>query len=245
MQVLRNSLLPSGLEAIRANLNRSQKSLRLFEVGSVFSASKPAGPYRADDISEESLVTIFLVGDRPPIAFRFIPYDAKNPLPDAALSVEIQHTDAQKPERAGWIGRMRSDWTRRFDVDLPVYACELRVSVLGWGLQQVRKFAPLPVYPAVRRDLAFSLSEGVAHDAVEATIRSTAGPLLESVVLFDVFSGMQAGGGKKSHAYALTFRSKTGTLVDAEVDGLVQRVVDAVIAKHDARLRSIVQANNS
>ena len=52
---------------------------------------------------------------------------------------------------------------------------------------------------------------------VEAALRAGAGPLLESVRLFDVYVGEQVGDGKKSLAYALRFRAPDRTLTEAEV----------------------------
>ena len=52
--------------------------------------------------------------------------------------------------------------------------------------------------------------------AVERALRAGAGPLLESVWLFDVYAGPQIGEGKKSLAYALRFRASDRTLTDAE-----------------------------
>jgi phenylalanyl-tRNA synthetase beta chain len=52
--------------------------------------------------------------------------------------------------------------------------------------------------------------------AVERALRAGAGPLLESMSLFDVYTGPQIGEGKKSLAYALRFRAPDRTLTDAE-----------------------------
>jgi phenylalanyl-tRNA synthetase beta chain len=52
--------------------------------------------------------------------------------------------------------------------------------------------------------------------AVEAALREGAGELLESIRLFDVFTGEQVGAGKKSLAFALRFRAADRTLVEGE-----------------------------
>ena len=59
---------------------------------------------------------------------------------------------------------------------------------------------------------------------IEKTIRDHAGRYLESVTLFDVYQGAQIEAGKKSVAYALSFRSPQGTLTDAEIDGALQKI---------------------
>ena len=59
---------------------------------------------------------------------------------------------------------------------------------------------------------------------IEKTIRASAGRHLESVKLFDVYQGAQIEKGKKSVAYALSFRSAQGTLTDPEIDGAFQKI---------------------
>ena len=51
---------------------------------------------------------------------------------------------------------------------------------------------------------------------VEAALREGAGDLLESVRLFDVYTGAQVGDGHKSLAFALRFRAPDRTLTEAE-----------------------------
>jgi phenylalanyl-tRNA synthetase beta chain len=81
-------------------------------------------------------------------------------------------------------------------------------------------FREIDRFPAVTRDIAMIVPENLAHEKIVATIRSANEPLLASVELFDVFGGEQAknfGAGKKSMAYALTYRDKTRTLTNEEI----------------------------
>ena len=67
---------------------------------------------------------------------------------------------------------------------------------------------PISTFPPVKQDLAFTVPDTVsAHDLGEA-IRDAAGDMLESIELFDVYTGDQVGEGKKSLAYAVTFRAR-------------------------------------
>ena len=72
-----------------------------------------------------------------------------------------------------------------------------------------------------------------------ATIRTAGGDLLESVILFDVYRGAQAGAGQNEPlAFRLRFRAANRTLTDAELATLRLAVVGAVEAAHGAELRS-------
>jgi len=71
-------------------------------------------------------------------------------------------------------------------------------------------------FPVAKEDVALIVGNEVPAAVVERALRAGAGPLLESVWLFDVYTGPQIGEGKKSLAYALRFRAPDRTLTDAE-----------------------------
>jgi phenylalanyl-tRNA synthetase beta chain len=70
--------------------------------------------------------------------------------------------------------------------------------------------------PLAKEDVALLVDEAITVAAVEAALREGAGELLESVRLFDVYTGEQLGEGKKSLAFALRFRAPDRTLTEAE-----------------------------
>ena len=127
-------------------------------------------------------------------------------------------------------------------VERPAWAAVLDFAAIAEAVPAQRRFAPLPKYPAVKRDLAVVVDRGVSHGEVEETIRRGGGRLLESVRLFDVFEGEQLGSSKKSLAYALEFRSPERTLQDGEVDEAVRALVRALGSAVGATLRGGVES---
>jgi phenylalanyl-tRNA synthetase beta chain len=91
-------------------------------------------------------------------------------------------------------------------------------------------------FPVAKEDVALVVDESVTAAAVEAALREGAGPMLESVRLFDVYAGEQIGEGKKSLAFALRFRAPDRTLVEGEAGA----ARDAAVAKA-AELTGAVQ----
>jgi phenylalanyl-tRNA synthetase beta chain len=93
-------------------------------------------------------------------------------------------------------------------------------------------------YPVAKEDVAFELDADVAAGAVTQAIREAAGPLLESVRVFDLYTGPPIPAGKKSLAFALRFRAPDRTLTEAETaearDRAVARVVSEFGAVHRA-----------
>jgi len=87
---------------------------------------------------------------------------------------------------------------------------------------------PSPQFPATRRDVAFVADAGVAHRDVVEAIKKAGPAELTGVELFDIFQSKEIGKGKRSLAYALTFRSPERTLTDAEVNAAFARIVQAL-----------------
>jgi len=80
----------------------------------------------------------------------------------------------------------------------------------------------------VQRDLAFVVPDGLPAAQVAGMISGAGGPELVDVRLFDVYKGAQVGEGKRSLAYALTFRSPEQTLTDEHVDRICELIVERV-----------------
>jgi phenylalanyl-tRNA synthetase beta chain len=129
-------------------------------------------------------------------------------------------------EPIGWLGELHpsvSGW------DLPGAAVmELDLDRLIACVSPREYVAPID-YPVVLRDLAVSLAEEIASADVVDAIRGTAGELLVGVGVFDVYTGAQAGAGKKSIALHLRFQAADRTLTDDEVNGLIDRILSHLL----------------
>ena len=259
MAALRTSLLPGLLQVIRHNMNQSSKDLRLFEFGRVFNwTGRSSGTL--DDVQEEERLLVALTGSRPVLttgvssepysifdmkgeleAFlskffldnnRLICYDSEETLTVENVGVEIQGT------YAGYFGRVKRELRERFDIDQEVYVAELVVGRLREHFSEKRSFSSLPRYPSVRRDLAFIVAEAVTSGDVESTIRRSAGEILESVTMFDLYAGPPLEAGKKSLAYALVFQPTDRTLTDDDIDAIVQSIVAQIRKACGGELRA-------
>ena len=98
--------------------------------------------------------------------------------------------------------------------------------------------APVSRYPSTDVDLAFVVPDDVPAQAVEDTLRSSGGPLLERVWLFDVFRGPGLNNGERSLAYRLRFCAPDRTLTDEEVAELRSACIATTEKEHGARIRS-------
>ncbi len=106
-----------------------------------------------------------------------------------------------------------------------VYLAEIDIDELYALRGEPVQFKPLPKYPAISRDLALVCDIEVPSSAVESCIREGCGELLESLDVFDVYTGDKIPAGKKSIAYAIVLRGAQKTLQDADADEAVQRTL--------------------
>jgi phenylalanyl-tRNA synthetase beta chain len=103
----------------------------------------------------------------------------------------------------------------------------------------VSRYRPLPTTPAAQFDLALLLRDDQTAAEVEGVIRRAAGDLLESVVLFDLYTGKGVDPGHRSLAWRLTLRHPDRTLSSKEVDGRRAQILRALEAELGVRQRSI------
>lgn len=96
---------------------------------------------------------------------------------------------------------------------------------------------PISTFPPVRQDLAFTVPESVTADQLTSAIREAAGTSLESIELFDVFTGDQIGQDAKSLAFAVTFRAPDKTLTSEDSEALRGAIV-AKASELGAQLRA-------
>ncbi|MGW1230347.1 phenylalanine--tRNA ligase subunit beta, partial [Streptomyces sp. NPDC002530] len=104
------------------------------------------------------------------------------------------------------------------ELHLPARTCamELRLDLLEQAADGTLQAPRISTFPVATQDVALVVDQAVPAADVERALREGAGELLESLRLFDVFTGEQIGGGRKSLAYALRFRAGDRTLtVDA------------------------------
>ncbi|AKU16673.1 phenylalanine--tRNA ligase subunit beta [Luteipulveratus mongoliensis] len=127
----------------------------------------------------------------------------------------------------GQVGELHPKVVQTLGLPARTVAGELDLDVLVRASEPLVQVTPLATYPVANSDVALTLDAGVPAAEVERALRSGAGELLDTVTLFDVYSGDQVGEGKKSLAYRLVFRSPERTLTTEEVNDLRDAAVSS------------------
>ena len=249
---LRASLIPGLLAAALHNRRRQQGRVRLFEVGTCFRAADSGTA-----VDEELRLAGVALGPAWPEQWgapgRLVDFfDVKGDvevlcaLAGATLAVEagdippflqkgLAATLRVGGETIGFLGGLSPAHRERLGFEEPVFVFEIHAALLGQP-PGGRAQEP-PRFPSVRRDLAVVVRADLPAGAVLETVRVNAGPLLQGLVLFDVYQGEGLDLGKKSLALGLTLQDFSRTLTDEVVDGLVAQVLAALKAAHGAELR--------
>ncbi|MBB1255482.1 phenylalanine--tRNA ligase subunit beta [Streptomyces alkaliterrae] len=151
----------------------------------------------------------------------------------ARLSVEIDGVE----QVVGHAGELHPRVTKAFGLPARSSAMELDLDALEKAAGGPVTAPEVSTFPVATQDVALVVDAAVPAADVEAALREGAGELLESLRLFDVYTGEQLGEGRKSLAYALRFRAKDRTLTAEEAGAAREAAVTAAATRTGAELR--------
>jgi phenylalanyl-tRNA synthetase beta chain len=147
-------------------------------------------------------------------------------------------------ERLGEMGAVHPKVRRAFELSAESFIAELDFAALRRHILRQRKYKPLPKYPAVQRDIALIVDEGMeAGQVVDVIAAAKAGVLVENVRVFDVYRPKVPGDkgipmGKKSMAFTFSLRSDEHTLTDEEIGRAVNSILKSLKFRLGAELRA-------
>ncbi len=256
--VMRQSIVPGLLRSVAYNQSRGVKNVQLYEIGTVFFAAEGRKkPKERQKVAGVMAGAMHEAGwNRSEVAFDF--FDGKGVLESIARELALpkvrfralsaEEAPHLQPGRAaemmaagaviGWVGEIHPLAAGAFEANAPIVAFELDMAALVKAARPARDYVDVPTFPAVAMDQAFVVSEDVTHERMCQVMTSAGGKLLESVSLFDVYRDEErVGAGKKSMAYALTYRAADRTLTSEEVERAHERLVKKVCGATGAEVR--------
>ena len=233
---LRPNLISGLLAVLDRNVRAGAERVAIFEIGRTFlppqakehrhlgillwgnATSAPhwrlQGNYRLDFFDLKGAIESLAL---PAISFR------RGDHPDLSLATEISSN-----ERAiGFGGQLREG---RIDAAGAVFVAELDVDLVLRGAELRKTFREIEKFPAITRDIAMIVPDEISHEKILRTIEEPREPLLERVDLFDLFTE-QIGAARKSLAYRLTYRDRSRTLTNEEVNEVHARIREKL--KHE------------
>lgn len=252
LNMMRPSMLETGLQVIAHNLNRRNNDLQFFEFGKTYHTSGP-GQY-----SEPEHLCLYLTGQYIESNWRAkgnpadffmgkgvvarvlqllgISVDSWNTLNNARMEAGLEGIVKGKPVIS--LGMVSSKLLARFDIKQPVFFADLDWDVLSQlAANNKPGFKEIPRFPAVQRDLAMIVPQQLPYADVEKTIRKIRLNKLQEVKLFDIFESEKLGAGKKSMAVNFTFLDEEKTLTDKEIDGWMNSIMTSLEKDLQAEIR--------
>lgn len=131
----------------------------------------------------------------------------------------------------GMVGELHPQVNEALDFPEHSAAFELNLTALFSTLDgKPVQAKPIALFPPVKQDLAFTVPQSVSSAALQQSIIEAAGSSLESIELFDVFTGNQLEAGTKSLAFAVTFRSQEKTLTSQDSEAIRSAIVEKAAA---------------
>ncbi len=253
LSVMRTSLWPGLVQAVIYNLNRQQNRLFLFESGLKF-------VMQDTELQQKMMIAGALTGDAWPLQWGMESrqvdyYDVKahvealltlgGNIEDVEFRVEVHPTlhpgqsaaiyHRQSGNLLGHIGALHPEVEQALGLNQRVFVFDLALDCVQEG--QIPVFSPLSRFPAIRRDIAVMVDEGIESQKVYDCILQNGSKRLQNVELFDVYVGEGIDSGRKSLALGLTLQDLSRTLTDSEVDSEIRNVVSALGAEFGATLR--------
>ncbi|MBX3242744.1 MAG: phenylalanine--tRNA ligase subunit beta [Chitinophagaceae bacterium] len=252
LNMMRPSMIETGLQCVVHNLNRKNNNLRLFEFGKTYH-SDGAGKY-----TETEKLCLYVTGAKQEASWKGKDiksdfYYLKGLVSSLLNAVNIdsfQTGSISRPDleyalsvvngkqEIGVFGLVKNKTAAQFDIKQPVWYAELNwkpIVDLSSGSRD--RYTEIPRFPAVQRDLAIVVDKQLAYEKLESAIERLHIRRLQGIRLFDVFESDKLGPDKKSFAVNFTFLDSEKTLTDEETEAMMQKIMRVVEKELGAEIR--------
>ncbi|MEZ5345207.1 MAG: phenylalanine--tRNA ligase subunit beta [Pyrinomonadaceae bacterium] len=243
---MRPTLLPGLLGGIKVNFNHQNRSLKLYEIGKVFSNPSSGSELPA----ERELMGIVITGNSFIASTGFNNrasdfFDLKGAVEASISSIgseplrfesaDVRHFRSGQSAKlfsgdtcVGFAGLLSDEISAAYKFKQPVYAAEIDLEhILGLG-EFPGSYFPLPVFPGVTRDISLQIKRTVSFDEVKQTIEQMGLELCRNIEFADVFEGQGLPDDERSLTIRIQYRSDSRTLTEDEVEKVHKQIVRAL-----------------
>ncbi len=251
LDVMRQTLLFSGLEVISYNQNRKYANLKLYEFGKVYHQY-------ADKFDEKHRLSLFLSGSDQPEQWNqkqeevnfyqlkaavdtllqkagvkdFVVEDAELTALDFGLNYKIGNKILVT------FGAVAKEELKKADLGQTVFYADFDFDLL---LKQISRnkivYQEVSKFPAVKRDLSLLVDEQTTFNQLKQTALKSERKLIKEVNVFDVYKGDKISEGKKSYALSFVLQDEEKTLTDKAIDAVMQKVIFNLLKEAGAEVR--------
>jgi phenylalanyl-tRNA synthetase beta chain len=248
--IMRQTLIFSGLESLKYNINRKQKNIKFFEFGRSYHINN-------DKYSEKQYLSLFLSGNKNDENWNFT--NAETDFHELASMVykvlnkflikEINSTPTINPvfqygldledngKKLVSLGLLKNEILKKGEVSQPVFYAEfdwkkiLKYSNKKFSYQSVSKF------PEVKRDLSLVIDKKTTFDQIIKLAKQENRKLIKKINVFSIYEGENIGKDKKSYALSFILQDEFKTLTDKQID----KTMNSLIGNFEKNLNAIIR----
>lgn len=251
LSVLRSHLVYGALESMAHNINRKQHDCRFFEFGHSY--------FRTDmEYHQKKWLCLSLTGTQQPnhwlgnryendffmlkgfleslflnLGINVITLPFSDPRYKEGLKLEVNS------KNIGHFGLINLNVFENISINQEVIVAELDWSSIVKMAENVSLSSKkISKFPSVKRDLALLLDDHISFEDLHTLAFQTERKILQSVQLFDVFTGNGIAKGKKSYALSFSLQDATKTLTDKQIDKIISKIQNQFELKLGAEVRS-------
>jgi phenylalanyl-tRNA synthetase beta chain len=260
LDIMRQTLLFGGLEAVLLNQNFKNTDLKLYEFGNCYKYNNFESVKNVlDQYSESSHLALFLTGNKTqinwnlkesPTSFFELKAHVDNILTKLNINVDKLTIEEFKNDLFAYavsyslnkkviveFGSISKKILKSFDIDNEVFYADIQWQTAIKYYSPKISFVPMSKFPEVKRDLALLIDKNVSFAQLKAVAEKTERKLLKRVSIFDVYEGERIESGKKSYALSFILQDETKTLTDQQIDRIMSNLIKNYETELNAKLR--------
>jgi len=244
--IIRQTLIPSLINVANYNFSRGLKDINIYEIANTYSELEKedtkitilmSGSYMYSNWQNISVKSDFYVLKG--IVTNILDYlgyqnrysfsassEVNDMHPGATALIKIDNIEI------GYMGMVHPNVSKK-----NMFVLEISLTKLAEKKTGAFKFKEQNKYPSIIKDVSFVMPLTMESLTVEKEIKKSAGKLLKSVEVFDLYRGDAIDASEKSIAYSLVFEDDTRTLTTEEVNEVFNKVIDEVCKKLGLTIR--------
>ncbi len=246
---MRTSMWPGLVAAMVYNMHRQQTAIKFIECGVIFDFNQKM-------VTEKACIAGLLTGEIGTFNWsetkrKFDFFDIKGDLDAFFSHTKLEPVFNKSSHQAlhpgksaeiclndkaiGWCGVLHPRIAEALDLHSEVMLFQIDLESLSFSTTP--RYKPISRYPQIRRDISFLVDLSVSGNAIKQSIYCIKHDWLKSVDIFDVYIGSNIPPNKKSLAISLVLQHSQRTLVDSEINQLIDAIISELQQKHNITLR--------
>ncbi len=253
LDVMRQSLIFSGLESVARNINHQQRNIKLFEFGKEYKKVKPR------EYSEKEVLALWISGKNKDENWnekvRNSDFYDLAAMGDILLKgIGIQNASKIEFGNNAWgsyginylvgstvigtVGVINKTILNLFKIKQPVFYAEFSLAeVKSQIVNKKFQFKEISKFPSVRRDLSLVIDKGISFQKIQDLSFKIENRLLTGVNVFDIYEDKSLGDNKKSYSVSFTLQDNQKTLTDKVIDKTMNRLIKGFEDEYGALIR--------